>query len=130
MSRTATVVTSKNAPKAIGPYSQGICVGELLFTAGQIALDPDTGQMVEGGIEDQTHRACRNLAAVVKAAGSSLDSVIKVTVFMIDLSQFKRMNTVYGEYFSNKPPARSTVQVDGLPMGSLIEIECVALIDI
>jgi 2-iminobutanoate/2-iminopropanoate deaminase len=123
-----TVVATSNAPKAVGPYSQGICTGKLLFTAGQIPLDPETGKLVGTTIEEQTHQALKNLQAVVEAAGSSLPQVIKVTVFMTDLGQFQAMNTIYAEYFSTDPPARSAFQVSALPLGAEIEIECVALI--
>jgi 2-iminobutanoate/2-iminopropanoate deaminase len=123
-----TVVATSNAPKAVGPYSQGICTGKLLFTAGQIPLDPETGKLVGTTIEEQTHQALKNLQAVVEAAGSSLQQVIKVTVFMTDLGQFQAMNTIYAEYFSTDPPARSAFQVSALPLGAEIEIECVALI--
>jgi 2-iminobutanoate/2-iminopropanoate deaminase len=123
-----TVVATSNAPKAVGPYSQGICTGNLLFTAGQIPLDPETGKLVGATIEEQAHQALKNLQAVVEAAGSSLQQVIKVTVFMTDLGQFQAMNAVYAEYFSADPPARSAFQVSALPLGAEIELECVALI--
>jgi len=129
MSHLTTVIETEKAPQAVGPYSQGICTGEMLFTAGQIALDPYSGQLVAGEIEDQTHRVLQNLAAILEAAGSSLDSVVKVTVFLTDMSLFKRMNTVYSEYFVRTPPARSTVEVSALPLGAQIEIECVAMVD-
>lgn len=128
MVKLPAAIHTNNAPQAIGPYSQGMRTSNMIFTAGQIPINPTTGEMVNGGIEDQTRRACRNLAAVLEAAGSSLDQVLKVTVFMTDLSQFDGMNAVYSEYFVNNPPARSTVQVAGLPMEAQIEIECVALI--
>jgi 2-iminobutanoate/2-iminopropanoate deaminase len=123
-----TVVATSNAPKAVGPYSQGICTGNLLFTAGQIPLDPETGKLVGTTIEEQTHQALKNLRAVVEAAGSSLRQVIKVTVFMTDLGQFQAMNAIYAEYFSSDPPARSAFQVSALPLGAEIELECVALL--
>ncbi len=129
MSELLTVVKTEKAPQAIGPYSQGIRAGELLFTADQGPLDPASGQMVSGGIEDQTHRTLQNLAAVLEVAGSSMDRVAKVTVFMTDLTHFKRMNAVYSEYFVSNPPARSTMQVAALPLRIQIEIECVALVN-
>jgi 2-iminobutanoate/2-iminopropanoate deaminase len=128
MSELPIIINTQKAPQAVGPYSQGISAGGLLFTAGQIPLDPDNGQMVPSRIEDQTHRVLKNLAAVLEAAGTSLDRVMKVTVFMTDLSQFKLMNEVYGEYFVSNPPARSTVEVAALPLGAQIEIECVAVV--
>lgn len=126
--RQPEVISADRAPKAIGPYSQAIRYGDLVFTAGQIALDDRTGQLVEGGIEAQTRRVLDNLKAVLEAAGSSLDQVLKTTVFLRDLGDFEKMNAVCAEYFSRVPPARSTVQVAALPRGSLIEIECVATV--
>ena len=121
------VIHTNQAPKAIGPYSQAVLVNGLLFTAGQVALDPETGQLVEGGIEAQTRRVLDNLSAVLTAGGASLASVVKTTVFMQDLGEFAAMNAVYSEYFTDNPPARSTVQVAGLPRGAQVEIECVAV---
>jgi 2-iminobutanoate/2-iminopropanoate deaminase len=121
-------VHTNNAPKAIGPYSQAIRAGNALYTAGQVALDPASGQLVEGGIEAQTRRVLDNLSAVLEAAGGTLANVVKTTVFMQDLGEFAAMNAVYAEYFTAQPPARSTVQVAGLPRGAKVEIECVALL--
>jgi 2-iminobutanoate/2-iminopropanoate deaminase len=121
------VVATENAPKAIGPYSQAIIFGELVFSAGQIPLDPRTGQLVEGGIEAQTRQVMENLKAILEEAGSSFDNVLKTTVFMVNLEDFGKVNAIYGEYFTQDPPARSTVQVAALPRGALIEIECVAV---
>ncbi|HJL70648.1 MAG: RidA family protein [Anaerolineales bacterium] len=121
------IIATENAPAAVGPYSQAIAAGELVFTAGQIPLDPESGQLVPGDIEAQTHRALQNLQALLQTASSSLAAVMKTTVFMTDLADFKRMNTVYAQYFVSEPPARSTVQVAALPLGAQIEIECVAL---
>ena len=121
------IIATENAPAAVGPYSQAIAAGELVFTAGQIPLDPESGQLVPGDIEAQTHRALQNLQAVLQAAGSSLAAVVKTTVFMIDLADFKRMNVVYAQYFASEPPTRSTVEVAALPLGAQIEIECMAL---
>jgi 2-iminobutanoate/2-iminopropanoate deaminase len=122
------VVHTSGAPKAIGPYSQAIRAGNLLYTAGQVALDPESGNLVEGGIEAQTRRVLDNLAAVLAAAGGTLANVVKTTVFMQDLGEFTAMNGVYAEYFTSRPPARSTVQVAALPRGARVEIECVAVL--
>jgi 2-iminobutanoate/2-iminopropanoate deaminase len=122
-----TSIHTERAPKAIGPYSQAIRAGGLIFCAGQIPLDPATMNLVEGDIETQTRRVLQNLSAVLEAAGSSLSRVVKTTVFMADLGEFARMNAVYGEFFASAPPARSTVQAAALPRGARIEIECVAL---
>lgn len=123
-----TIVHTDKAPAAVGPYSQAVKIGELVYTAGQIALDPATGQIVEGDVQAQTERVLQNLQAVLKAAGSSLKSVVKTTVFLQDMGDFAAMNEVYGRYFDKKPPARSTVQVAGLPLGAQVEIEVVALV--
>lgn len=121
------VLHTDAAPKAIGPYSQAIRAGELIFCSGQIPLDPVSMQLIEGDIEAQTRRVLQNLAAVLTAAGSGLDKVVKTTVFLQDLGEFARMNAVYAEFFSAAPPARSTVPVASLPRGAKIEIECIAL---
>ena len=121
------VIATDNAPQAIGPYSQAIRSGEMIFCAGQVALDPATGKLVEGGIEEQTRRALQNLTAVLEAAGSSLSRIVKTTVFMVNLDDFKAMNQVYAEFFPNVPPARSTIQVARLPAGALVEIEAIAI---
>ena len=123
-----TVVSTDKAPKAIGPYSQAIKVGEFVYTAGQIALDPATGELVGGGIEAQTRRVLQNLTEVLKAAGTSMDKVIKTTVFMTNLAEFNKMNAVYAEFFPKDPPARSTVQVAALPKMGVVEIEVVAMV--
>lgn len=123
------VVATGSAPNAVGPYSQGIKAGSFFFSAGQIPLDPATGTMVDGGIEAQTRRVLDNVKGVVEAAGSSMERVVKMTVFMVDLGDFAAMNSVYSEYFQSDPPARSAVQVSALPLGASIEMECVALID-
>lgn len=122
------VIATDRAPGAVGPYSQAIRTDHLVFTAGQIPIDPATGKLVEGTIEDQTRRVLDNLRAVLEAAGSGLDRAVKMTVFMTDLELFQRMNAVYAEYFPTAPPARSAFQVGALPLGAAIEIEAVALV--
>lgn len=120
------IVRSPVAPAAIGPYSQGVRSGGLLFCSGQIPLDPATGKMVEGGIPEQTERVLRNLEAVLTAGGASLSSVLKTTVYLVDLADFPAMNAVYGRFFPGDPPARATVEVSKLPAGARVEIEAVA----
>lgn len=122
-----TVHTEK-APSAIGPYSQAVKTNGLVFTSGQIALDPQTGALVAGGIDAQTKRVCENLKAVLEAAGSSLEKVVKTTCFLAEMGDFAAFNEVYGTYFTQKP-ARSCVAVKALPKGALAEIEVVALAD-
>ena len=124
-----TVIATPAAPAAIGPYSQAIRTGNLLFTAGQIALDPTNGQLVPGGIAEQTTRVLENLKAILEAAGSSLAQVVKATVFLKDFNDFAAMNAVYGAYLAPEgvaPPARSTVEVSRLPKDVLVEIELIA----
>ncbi|MDR7543824.1 MAG: RidA family protein [Armatimonadota bacterium] len=121
------VVRSDRAPLPIGPYSQAIRAGGLLFLSGQVALDPATGQMVGADIKTQTRQVLTNLAAVLEAAGSSMDRVLKTTVFLKDLNDFGAMNEEYQSVFRELPPARSTVQVSRLPRDALVEIECIAL---
>ena len=123
------IVSTEKAPKAIGPYSQAIRTENLLFTAGQVGLDPATMEIVEGGIEGQTRHVLTNLKHVLETADSGLNFVVKTTVFLQDMGDFANMNTVYAEFFPENPPARSTVQVAGLPKGALVEIECVALLN-
>ncbi len=122
------VVSTDQAPKAIGPYSQAIRVGDFVFCAGQAGLEPATGVLVKGGIEAETRRVLQNLAAVLQAAGSSLSRVVKTTVFLTNMDEFQRMNAVYAEFFPANPPARSTVQVSRLPKDACVEIEVVATI--
>ena len=121
-------IKTSNAPGAIGPYSQAIKVGEFVYTSGQVAIDPATGEFIGGGIAEQTERVLRNVAAVLEAAGSSLDQVVKTLVFLADMNDFSAMNEVYAKFFSEVPPARSTVEAARLPKDALIEIEAVALI--
>ncbi|HEV8719479.1 MAG TPA: RidA family protein [Candidatus Binatia bacterium] len=121
-----TVATDK-APKAIGPYEQAIKVGEFVYTAGQIPIDPNTGNFVAGGIAEQTRQVLENLKAVLEAAGSSLERVVKATVFLKNMADFPSMNEVYAEYLAQAKPARSTVAVAELPRGALVEIDFVAL---
>jgi 2-iminobutanoate/2-iminopropanoate deaminase len=120
-------VSSHDAPKPIGPYSPAIKTDSLIFCAGQTPVDPATGQLVSGGIQEQTERVMENLRAVLTAAGSSLDAVVKTTVFLISMSDFAAMNEVYARYFTGAAPARTTVAVAELPRGARVEIECIAL---
>ena len=120
------VISTENAPAAIGPYSQAVRVGDLIYSAGQVALVPETGKLMEGDIETQTRQVMENLAAVLQAAGSSLTQVVKTTIFITDISDFAKVNQAYGSFFQNDPPARSTVQVAALPLGANVEIEVVA----
>jgi 2-iminobutanoate/2-iminopropanoate deaminase len=125
---TLKSVATPNAPAAIGPYVQGVVAGGFLFTAGQIALDPESGQMIEGGIEAQTERVLANLAAVLREAGTDWSKVVKTTIYLQDLSHFPTVNEIYGRVIGKARPARSTVQVAGLPRGSLIEIDAIAVV--
>lgn len=119
-------IASDKAPKAIGPYSQAVVVGDLVFTSGQIPLDPATQQMVDGDIRAQTERVMENLSAVLQAAGVSFENVVKSTIFVADLADFAAVNEIYGKRFPRSPPARSTVQVAALPKGARVEIELIA----
>lgn len=123
---TSRAISTPGAPAAIGPYSQGIAVGGFLFTAGQGALDPATGELVEGGIAAETERVMANLTAVLDAAGCSWGDVVKTTVFLVDVGEFAIVNAIYGRFVSDPPPARSTVGVAALPKGARVEIEAVA----
>ena len=120
-------IQTKNAPAAIGPYSQAIKAGGLVFVSGQIPIDPESGEFVAGGITEQTERVLKNLRAVLEAAGSGLDKVVKTTVFLADMKEFAAMNEVYAKFFSSAPPARATVAAAGLPRDARVEIEAVAL---
>ena len=124
-----TVIVTEDAPKpyAGAPYNQAVKAQGRVFCAGQVGLDPATGTLVDGGVEAQARRAMQNLAALLAAAGSSLDRVCKTTIFVADLGDFGTVNEVYGSFFTTDPPARSTVQVAGLPAGALVEIEAIAL---
>ena len=121
-------IHTKNAPAAIGPYSQAIKANGFVYVSGQIAIDPETGQFVAGTVAEQTHRVFKNLAAVLEAAGSSLDQVVKTTVFLADMKEFTEMNEVYATFFTGPPPARATVAAAGLPRDARVEIEAVALV--
>ncbi len=121
-------VQTDKAPAAIGPYSQAIKAGGFVFVSGQIPIDPETGEFVAGGITEQTDQVLRNLRTVLEAAGSSLDQVVKTTVFLADMKEFSGMNEVYATYFTEPPPARATVAAAGLPRDARVEIEAVALV--
>lgn len=122
-------ISTNQAPAAIGPYSQAIRSGQFIFTAGQVALDPTSGEIVGADVQTQTHRVLQNLQAVLTSAGSSLANVVKTTVFLSSMSDFQAMNAVYATYFGQPAPARSTVAVAELPRKALVEIECIAVID-
>ena len=126
---TKQIVISDKAPKALGPYSVANRIGNLVFTAGQLGLDPQTGELAQGGIEAETRQALTNIRNVLEAAGSSLEQVVKTTVFLRDMNDFTRMNTIYGQFFTENFPARSTVQVAALPKGGAVEIETVAFVE-
>lgn len=123
---TRTKVSTDSAPAALGPYSQAIILDGMVYASGQIALDPATGQLVEGDVRTQTHRVFQNLSAVLEAAGSSLANVVKTTVFLTSMSNFTAMNEVYATYFGDEPPARSTIAVSELPRGAQVEVEAIA----
>ena len=122
-----TTISSSAAPRAVGPYSQAVRAGDFLFVSGQVALDPTTGALVDGGIEEQTGRVLRNLAAILEAGGSGLDRVVKATVYLTNLADFAAMNGVYADFFPNDKPARVCVEVSALPRGSAIEVDAIAL---
>jgi 2-iminobutanoate/2-iminopropanoate deaminase len=121
-------VTTPNAPAAIGPYSQAVRAGNLLFVSGQIPIDPATGAMIDGDIAAQTQRVFQNLGAILKAAGTSFDAVVRTTVYLADMGEFAKMNEVYGTFFSAPAPARATVQVARLPRDARVEIDVIAAI--
>ncbi|EPR40226.1 endoribonuclease L-PSP [Desulfovibrio sp. X2] len=122
------IIATAKAPAAIGPYSQAVRTGSLVFCSGQIPLDPKTGELVPGGIAEQAEQSLTNLAAVLEAAGSSLEGVVKTTCFLADLADFAAFNTVYAKFFTADCPARSTFQVAGLPKGARVEVEAVAVV--
>jgi 2-iminobutanoate/2-iminopropanoate deaminase len=121
------IISTSEAPAAIGPYSQGVRVGSTIYCAGQIPLDPKSGQIVSGDAAVQTRRVLDNVTAILKAEGLTFDNIVKTTVFLTDLADFQAVNEVYGSYFKNQPPARSTVQVSALPKGAIVEIEVIAV---
>ena len=125
---TLHAVSTHQAPAAIGPYSQGVIAGGFLFTAGQIALEPDTGQLIGGSLVEQTHRVLENLKAVLTAAGASWADVVRTTVYLVDLADFPTVNELYAQHLGAARPARSTVQVAALPRGALVEIDAIARI--
>lgn len=121
------IIQTEHAPNAIGPYSQAVKANGLIFASGQIPIDPQTGQFVPGGVAEQTEQVLKNLAAVLEAAGSGLDRIVKTTVFLADMQEFGAMNEVYGKFFKESPPARATVEAAGLPRAARVEIEAIAL---
>lgn len=123
-----SIISSEKAPKALGPYSVAVSTGQLLFTAGQLGIDPVTGELVEGGIQAQTRQALLNLKNVLEAADSGLECVVKTTVFLKDMGEFAQMNAVYAEFFTQDFPARSAIQVAALPKNGAVEIEAIALL--
>jgi len=129
MTKAREIVTTTEAPGAIGPYSQAVRIENLVYTSGQIAIDPRTGQFVDGDIAVQTELVLKNLKAILEAGGSSMASVIKTVIFLKDMNDFSTVNEIYGRYFSSSYPARSCVAVESLPKGAKIEVEAVALID-
>lgn len=122
------VIQTDKAPKAIGPYSQAITTDTMVYTAGQVGIDPTTGELISSNLEEQTRQVLKNVRSVLEAAGSSLPNVVKTTVFLQDMNDFAKMNTIYAEFFRENPPARSTIAVAGLPKGALVEIEAIALL--
>lgn len=123
-----TIISTPHAPAALGPYSQGVKVGHMIYTAGQLGLDPATGKLVDG-LEAQTEQALRNLAAILEAAGSRMENVVKTTCFLADIADFKAFNGVYARFFASNPPARSTIQAGALPADARVEIEVVAFVE-
>ena len=126
MAYTRQAVATDGAPKAIGPYSQAVTAGNLVFVSGQIPLDPATGEFVPGDVQAQTHRVMRNLSAILDAAGTSMDAVVRCTVYLADMNDFAAMNEVYGSYFSQPAPARATIQAVRLPKDARVEIDVIA----
>ncbi|MBI5178011.1 MAG: RidA family protein [Nitrospinae bacterium] len=122
------IIATPHAPKAIGPYSQAVRTGNLLYVSGQIPLDPASGEMVQGGIKEQTERVLKNITAIMEEVGGTLDNVVKTTVYLQDMAHFADMNGVYAGFFKSSPPARATVQVAALPKNALVEIDAIAVI--
>ena len=129
MGTTKEILATTEAPPAIGPYSQGIRFGNLIFASGSAGVDPQTRKLVEGGIEAQTRQTLTNLSKILESGGSSLAKVLKTTVFLEDMNEFAKMNAVYAEFFDPDPPARSTIQAAALPLGAAVEIEAIAFVD-
>lgn len=127
--KTPNLISTSDAPAAIGPYSQGILVGNLLFISGQLPIDPSTGDFVTGGIKEKTHQIIRNMEAIAKAASTDLSNVIKTTIFLLNMDDYSIVNDVYAKYFIESLPARSVVQVAGLPKNSEIEMEAILYLD-
>lgn len=125
--RDKTIIKTDLAPAAIGPYSVAVAGGPFIFTAGQLGINPKTGELVEGGVEAETRQALENLTAILEAANSCLENVVKTTVFLRDINDFAKMNAVYGGFFTQNPPARSAVQVAALPKNGAVEIEAISL---
>ncbi len=128
MTAELKTIATDRAPQAIGPYSQAVSTGGVMYLSGQVALDPASGELVGGAIEEQAARALENLGAVLAAAGSGFDRVLKTTVYLIDMKEFAAMNAVYARYFGDSRPARTTVQVSGLPKGARVEVDAIALV--
>ncbi len=127
MSHHKEAIRTEHAPKAIGPYNQGITVGPLVFTSGQIGIDPHSGALVEGGIREQTKRALQNISAIIETAGCTAADIVSVTVYMADMDDFTSMNSMYGTFFSETAPARATIEASRLPKDALVEISCIAV---
>jgi 2-iminobutanoate/2-iminopropanoate deaminase len=123
------LIATAEAPKAIGPYSQAVRAGNLVFCSGQISINPETGTLIDGGVQDQTHQVLKNLEAVLTAAGTSLGNVVKTTVYLADMEEFTTMNMVYETFFAENPPARATVEVSRLPKDVRVEIDAIAVVD-
>jgi 2-iminobutanoate/2-iminopropanoate deaminase len=128
MTVNRTVIATGDAPAAVGPYSQAIRMGQFVFTAGQAAIDPAIGGLIDGDVAAQTEQVMRNLQAILVAAGSDMEHIVKTTVFLKNMDHFTAMNEVYGSYFPNDPPARSTIEAARLPLGALVEIEAIAVV--
>jgi 2-iminobutanoate/2-iminopropanoate deaminase len=123
------IIRTEKAPKAIGPYSAGVKTEQFIFTAGQLGIIPESGNIIDGGIENETRQSILNIQHILEEAGSSLNLIVKTTVFLRDMNEFSRMNAVYGEFFKENPPARSTIQAAALPKNGAVEIEAIALVD-